>query len=153
MAHIANPRKVFNFSLQFAPDPIDPWLAQKVTLPDTDIDVVEHGDANHSIKTGGRINFGATTIEKLMTTDGADNWFWDWVASIQDAIIGGGLPPQMYKKILTVTELAEDGATPINTWVLTGVWPSKINGLPLDRLASDNTIETIELQADVVEKL
>lgn len=153
MAYIKNPRKVFNFSLQFAPTIFDPWLAQKVTLPDTDVDVVEHGDANYSIKTGGRVNYGTCTIEKLMTTTGADNWFWDWISSVQDSLIGGGLVPSLYKKILTITELAEDGSTPINTWVLEGVWPSKINGLPLDRLASDNTIETIELQCDRVSKI
>lgn len=153
MAHIKNPRKVFNFSLQFAPDIFDPWLAQKVTLPDVDIDVVEHGDANYSIKTGGRVNYGTCTIEKLMTTGGADNWFWDWINAVQDSVVGGGLTPSLYKKMLTVTELAEDGATPINSWVLEGVWPSKINGLPLDRLSSDNSIETIELQCDRMDKL
>lgn len=153
MAHIENPRKEFAFTIAVAPLPFNPWLAQEVDIPESSIDVTEHGDANHDIKTGGRRKFTTVNITKLLTTDGPDNYFWDWHSSVQDVLSGGGLPPQAYKRIVTVSELAEDGVTVINTWLLTGAWPNKINGQKLKRQGSDNSIETIELCVDNIEKV
>ena len=153
MAQIDNPRKNFQWSIAIAPFPMNPWLAQKVNIPDISIDIVEHGDTNHDIKTGGRVKFTPIQIDKIMTTDGSDNYFFDWAASVQDSLIGGGLPPQQYKRTVTITELAEDGQTIINTWIGTGCWPSKINGIDLDRQGSDNTIESVELCVDKLEKV
>lgn len=153
MAQIENPRKKYNFSVQIAPLPINPFLVQKVTIPEKNIEVVEHGDVNYSVKTGGRATYGNITLEKLMITDGADNYMWDWAASVSDSIIGGGLVPSQYKRVLVITELAEDGTSILNTWVCTGCWPSKINGQDLDRVSSENSMESIELCVDIVEKL
>ena len=58
MAQVSNPRKEFNFTIQIAPAPINPFLAQKVEIPEITIDQTEHGDTNHDIKTAGRIKFG-----------------------------------------------------------------------------------------------
>ena len=88
-----------------------------------------------------------------MTTSGADNYMFDWAYSCQDPIIGGGLVPDEYKRIVTISELAEDGTSVLNTWICTGCWPTKINGMKLDRQSSDNTMESIELSVDKVEKL
>lgn len=153
MAQISNPRKQFNFTIQVAPSPINPFLAQKVTIPEVTLDVTAHGDTNHDINTGGRVKYGKVTIEKIMTTSGADNYFFDWLYSVQDPIIGGGMNPVTYKRIVTITELAEDGTSVLNTWVLIGAFPNKINGMELNRLSSDNSIETIELTVDKIEKL
>jgi len=153
MAQIDNPRKNFQFSIIIAPLPMNPWLAQKVTIPDITIDVVEHGDAGHDIKTGARKKYSTINIDKIATTDGSDNYFFDWAASVRDVTIGGGLPPSAYKRIVTITELAEDGQTIINTWIGTGCWPSKVNGYELNRMGSENTIEGVELCVDVLEKI
>lgn len=153
MAQIENPRKKFNFSISIAPDPIDPFLVQKVQIPEREVEVVEHGDTNHDIKTGGRVKFGMLTLEKISTTSGADTYFEDWMASIADPLLGGGLVPDQYKRIMTITELAEDGVTPLNTWVCTGCWPSKRNSIDLSRTESDNTIESLEICVDTVEKV
>ena len=153
MAQISNPRKVFNFSVQIAPIPIDPFLAQKVTIPESSVDVVEHGDVNYDVKTGGRRKFGNIMMEKLQTTSGADNYMWDWMSSVQDAVIGGGLVPPFYKRIMTIFELAEDGSSILNTHICTGVWPNKINGIDLSRTESDNTIESIEFCVDIIDKI
>lgn len=153
MAQINNPRKKFNFSIQIAPAPINPFLAQKVTIPGITIEQTMHGDTNHDVKTAGRISFDNITIDKISTTSGSDNYMWDWAYSCQDPIIGGGLVPSDYKRIVTITELAEDGTSILNTYVGIGAWPTKINGKELDRQSSDNTIETIELSVDKVEKL
>ncbi len=152
--NVSNPRKGFNFSIEIvtAFGSLN-WLAQKVTPPDKDIDVVEHGDSNHSIKTGGRVNFNALTIEKLMTTSGPATYFWDWAKAVADSISGGGTIPSAYKAPILIKELAEDHASVLNTWTYVGCWPSKINGIPLDRLSSENSLEVIELQVDEVGKI
>lgn len=153
MANVKNPRKQFNFSIQIAPDPINPFLAQRVQIPEVALEMVAHGDTNHDIKTAGRVSYSQVNIEKISTTDGADNYFFDWLYSAQDAVIGGGLVPTEYKRVVTITELAEDGTSALNTWILIGCWPSKINGTQLDRTSSDNTVESIELCVDKIEKL
>jgi len=153
MAKIENPRKVNLFTIEIIPIPINPFLFQKVTIPERDIQVATHGDINHDIKTGGRANYGNIMLEKLMVTDGADNYFSDWAASVNDPDIGGGLTPFDYKRIVTITELAEDGTSILNTWVCTGCWPQKINGQELDRMSAENSIESIELCVDKIVKL
>lgn len=153
MAQISNPRKQFNFTIQIAPAPINPFLAQKVEIPEISLDATEHGDVNFDVKTAGRIKYGNIMIEKIMTTSGSDNYFFDWLQSCNDPLIGGGLVPREYKRIVTITELAEDGTSALNTWIASGVWPQKINGMSLDRLSSDNTVESIELCIDKLEKL
>lgn len=153
MANISNPRKQFNFTIQIAPSPINPFLAQKVTIPEISVDVASHGDTNHDINTGGRVKYGKVQIEKISTTSGADNYFFDWLYAVQDPIIGGGQVPDQYKRIVTISELAEDGTSVLNTWVCIGAFPNKINGTELNRLSSDNTIESVELTVDKIEKL
>lgn len=159
MAVIQNPRKNFNFSISFPEVPIQPFLFQKVDLPDSEVEVVEHGDTNFDVKTGGRVKLGAITLEKLLTTKrGAENnHFWDWHLSVSNPFLGGGLPPGPfptgYWRTMEVVEFAEDGVTVINRWICQNVWPSKINGQSHDRKSSDNTIETIELQVEKIDKL
>lgn len=155
MAKIANPRKAFNFSISFPQLPIEPFLFQKVDLPDSEIEVVEHGDTNYDVKTGGRRKIGNATLEKLLTTTkgSANNYFWDWHDSIANPHIGGGLPPSAYWRTMIVEEFGEDGLTVINRWVCTNTWPSKINGQSHERKSSDNTIESIEMVVEKVDKI
>jgi phage tail-like protein len=153
MANIPNPRKEFNFSIQVIGAPINPFLVQEVQLGDISITQAKHGDTNHDIKTAGRVEVGETEINKIMTTSGADNYFYDWAASCQDMIIGGGLIPDLYKRNLLVSELAEDGTSLLNTWVLIGAWPTKINGQKFTRTGSENSIEKLSMSVDKVEKL
>lgn len=154
MAEKVDPRKKFNYSISIAPDPINPMLAQKVTLPDMDIAVAEHGHTNHNIKTGGRVSFGNLMIEKLLSAKDSDSYMWNWAASVADPLIGGGTIPEIYKKVIIVTELSQDGKTPLNQWICEGCWPSKINGQELDRQSdSDNSIESVEICVDTCHKL
>jgi len=153
MAHVANPRKDFMFSITFPSFPLEPFLVQKVDLPETDTDQVNHGDTNHDIKTAGRVKYGNIELEKILTTSGSDTYFWDWQASCQDSLLGGGLTPKQYKRTCIINELAEDGTTIINTWVASGVWPCKIKGQKQDRKSSENTMEGVSLSVDTLEKI
>lgn len=170
MAKNHNPRKKFNFSVQVVGAPIDPFLVQNVEIPEREIEVVEHGETNHDIKTGGRVKFGMIILEKILTTDlnsGEHTYFEDWMASVQDPVTGGGLTPGTalgYKRNIIITEFPESGivvnpltGSPtgafLNQWICTGCWPSKRNAIDLNRTESDNTIEHIELCVDYLEKV
>ena len=78
---------------------------------------------------------------------------WDWLMSVQDMLLGGGLTPSQYKETVLINELAEDGVSILNSWTCTGVWPCKVNGQDLDRMSSDNTLEDLEFSVDTCEKL
>jgi phage tail-like protein len=153
MANITNPRKEFNFSIQVVGAPINPFLVQDVTLPEISISQAKHGDTNYDVKTAGRVEIGELEIEKIMSTSGADNYFFTWAYSCQDIIIGGGNVPNFYKRSILVQELAEDGTSVINTWVCTGCWPMKINGQKLSRKGTENSLEKLSISVDRVEKL
>lgn len=153
MANISNPRKEFNYSIQIVGAPINPFLVQDVTLGDVSINQAKHGDTNYDVKTAGRVEVGETELEKIMSTSGADNYFYNWAMSCQDPMIGGGLTPDAYKRSVLVQELAEDGTSVLNTWVLTGCWPTKINGQKFSRKGTDNSVEKISLSVDRMEKL
>lgn len=151
-AKVKNPRKKFNFRVTFVKHPMNAYLCQKVTLPDVEIEQVAHGDVNRDVKTAGRVSVGNMTFEKLMTTSGPDNWLHDWLYSCQDHINGGGLTPDQYWETVMVEEMAEDGLTVINTHLMTEVWPTKVNGIELDRMSSENTIESIEFSVGTIDK-
>lgn len=177
MAKNTNPRKKFNFSIQIVGAPIDPFLVQSVEIPEREIEVVEHGETNHSIKTGGRVSFGMIVLEKILTTDLsalAHTYFESWMASVQNPVVGGGLNPggpgasaagiaSGYKRSIIITEFPESGIAAsasgaptgafINQWTCFGCWPSKRDPIDLNRNESDNTIEKIELCTDYITKV
>lgn len=146
MPQVANPHKQFQFSIFVFG--MNPFLAQKVTLPDRDVDKVEHGEGNHLVKTGGMVKFTELVVEKLMTGSIPDSLMWGWINLVQNEFTGGGTVPAVYKKAIQVQLLANDGVTVVNTWNYTGAWPCKINGIELDRVSSDNTIESVEFCID-----
>ena len=153
MAKFANPRKKFTWSIAIIPEGINPFLFQKVSLPDADIEKDEHGDTNHSVKTAGRVSYSDMKAEKLMPSNQGDTYLWAWFDSCQSSTIGGGLTPDKYKKTVEVVELAEDGVTVLNRHIAIGVWPCKINGMEFDRNASGNSIESVEFSVDKLSKV
>lgn len=152
-AKIKNPRKTFLFQIIFTEHPINAYLFQKATIPEVSVEEVEHGDVNRSVKTAGRVSVGTLTVSKLETTSGSDTWLWDWLMSVQDMLLGGGLTPSQYWETVQINELAEDGVSILNSWICEEVWPTRLNGQDLDRMSSDNTIEEIEFSVGTVEKL
>lgn len=150
MANVANPRKQFSFTIT-APG-LNPFLAQKVTIPEVSFDITEHGDTNYDVKTAGRKKIGNLTIEKISTALGPDNWVDNWIGECGNELLGGGLLPSVYKKTITVDEYSTDGITIINSWTFYGCWPCKRNGIELDRKGSDNTLQSIEFCVDQIGK-
>lgn len=121
-------------------------------MPDIEIEQVAHGDINRDVKTAGRVTISNLIVEKLMTTSGSDTWLHDWLYSCQDHIVGGGLVPSQYWETVIVNELAEDGVSVLNTHLFEEVWPCKVNGQELDRMASENSIESIEFSVGTADK-
>ena len=152
-AKVKNPRKKFLWQITFVKHPLNPYLFQEVSLPELEIEQVSHGDINRDVKTGGRITVGNLVCHKLESTSGSDTWLWDWLMSVQDLILGGGLTPSEYWETVRVDELAEDGVSILNSWICEEVWPSKVNSQDLDRMSSDNTLEEIEFSVGTVNKL
>lgn len=146
MAEIANPHKKFQFSIFLFG--MNPFLAQKVTLADRELDQVEHGEGNHLIKTAGLVKIGNMTVDKIFNASLPEKIIWAWINSIQNEFTGGGLIPEAYKKAVQVQLLSTNMRTPVKTWNYIGAWPCKINGIELDRVSSDNTIESIEFSID-----
>lgn len=146
MAQIANPHKKFQFSVFIAG--MNPFLAQKVTTADREVDIVEHGEGNHLIKTAGMVKLGTVKIEKMLSGSFPDRLIWAWIAIVQNEVTGGGAIPEIYKKAIQIQRLATNGVDPIGIWNYVGAFPFKINGVELDRLSSDNTIESIEFSVD-----
>lgn len=146
MAKIANTRKVFNFVVEIGG--VNQFEIQKVTLPEVEIEKVEHGDTNHSIKTAGRITFGDMTFEKLRPLPTADSFAWQWLTSAQDALTGGGNLALGYKRIVVIKEMDTTGLVAVNRWICEGCWVTKISQSDMDRQASDNVMETIALSVD-----
>lgn len=146
MPHVSDPKKHFNFTVRIAG--LNEWLAQKVTTPDWEIDVVEHGDSNHIIKTGGLAKFGNLMIEKISPATISDRFIWDWINQVQNVLLGGGALPSIYKRTGEIIHFSTDNITPIDIWSYQGLWPCKINGIELARATSENTIESIEFCLD-----
>ena len=46
----------------------------------------------------------------------------------------------------------KEGVSVINTHLFEEVWPCKVNGVELDRMSSDNTIESIEFSVGTADK-
>ena len=146
MPQVSNPHKRFQFSIFIWG--MNPFLAQKVTMPDREIESVPHGEGNHKIKTGGLIELGNIIVEKLMTASLPDKLIMGWIQVVQNEFTGGGAPPDIYKKAIQIQHLANNGSSVLQTWNYLGVWPTKINGIELDRMSSENTIQSIEFAVD-----
>lgn len=151
MAQVANPRKQYQFSLSVAG--LNPFLAQKVILPEESFDVTEHGDTNFDVKTGGRKKIGKIMIEKIITALGPDNWLRDWMLEVNSTQLGGGLLPSIYKRTITIDQYSNDGVTIISSHICYGCWPSKRDAIELNRLGSENTMEKLELECDEITQL
>lgn len=151
MAQIANTRKVFNFIVEIAG--INQFEIQKVTLPEVEVEKVEHGDTNHSIKTAGRITFGDLVLEKIRPLPQADVWAWTWLTQSQNAITGGGLLPINFKRTIVVKEMDNTGNVAVNRWICEGCWVTKVAQSDFDRMSSDNIVETITLNVDKVQRV
>lgn len=146
MAVISNPRK--NFQFQVYINGINTFACQEVKLPEIEIEPVEHGETNYTIKTGGKVKYGTLNLKKIVEMSGLDQKIWTWVKLIQNTAVGGGLLPSLYKEVIRIDQLHANGITVVQTWVYEGCWPTKINGIDFSRTKSENTIEDIDFSVD-----
>jgi phage tail-like protein len=146
MAKVPNPRKVFNFIVEI--DGIDQFEIQEVKLPDQTIDAVQHGDTNYTVKTGGLAHSGNMTFKKLMPVTNSDTWAWTWLSLVQDQYLGGGVLPSAYKRDIVLKEMDTTGLATVNRWQIDGCFPVKVSYNDMNRMASENMMESVELSVD-----
>lgn len=150
MAQVTDPKKAFQFNI-FAAG-LNPYAAQDVNIPDFDIEVVEHGDTDHDVKTAGRIKYGNVTVTKLRPIGIGDSWVWAWIERIRNSTTGGGQLARQYKQNISIVQLSYDNITITDEWKCEGAWPTRVNGLALSRTKSENSMETVELAIDRARK-
>ena len=154
---IQNPVKKFNFSVEILPLSValPVFAVQNCNLPDVEIEPVEHGYGNTTVKTAGKVSITNFTLQRILDPNQAlGRAFMDWMYLAQNPVtLAGGDPLGIdgYKRMIIVTELQNDGVTPKNSYHLYGCWPTKINGKEFDRLSSDNIMEEIEFACDYME--
>ena len=151
--HLVSPRKGFNFQIEFPGWPFENFICQEVTLPNIEIEEVPHSEGNHDIKTGGRVKIDKLTLKNLAPSrndnPNHNSLFWiDWANVVQDIFINGGGEPSDYYRSIIIREVGNDGVSILNVHVYSEVWPSKINGLALNRMASENTVTTVEFSVN-----
>lgn len=151
---IKNPRKGFNFRVQFVDMPNLPIFAvQELTLPDGEIEQDEHGHGNTVIKTAGLSRITNATLTRIFPLNDTDQstyskFFYSWAEMAQNPVTGAGSDESMYKKTLLVHETGHEESNVVGTTVLYGCWPTKINGKEYKRAESGNLVETVELSVD-----
>lgn len=151
MAQINNPKKKFNFGIQIPG--MNEFLVQDVTLPDFELEEETHGDFNYDVKTAGRAKFSRLMTKKLSPADANDSLIWDYMRRIQDVYSTGGQLPSQYKTVIEVIHYSNDGVTILDRYRYEGAYPTKLNGIELSRVSSENTIEDIEWNVDRPDKV
>ncbi len=150
-AHVPNARKGFNFKIEI--NGLDAFECQKVTLPEVEIEGVEHGDTNYKVKTAGQVKVGDIKIEKLKRLPGSDTWAWNWLKQAQNMTTGAGGLASDYKRTVIIKEMTPSGLGTLNKWVCDGCFVKKVSQSDFSRMDSENIIQTVELSVDTIENL
>ena len=148
---VADARKVFRFKIEI--DGIDEFLIQEVKRPDVEVEAVEHGATNYNIKTAGGVKVADAELKKIKPVNAGDNFSWDWLNKAQDMNTGSGGLAVDYKKDVVFRELDPQGRV-TDSWLWIGCWVKKSSNSDNKRgVQNENTIETVTLSVDRVEKL
>lgn len=150
MTKIRNVRKVFNFVIQI--NGIDQFRCQKFKIPDIETEVTKHGDTNKDVKTPGRVVIGEWTAETITPIESTTDEVWNWLLRAQNPTTGTGGLANDYMEVVTVREVAPNGRTILNTYILDEAWISKISKVTYDRMSSDNIIDTITGQCNDLQR-
>jgi len=158
---VKNPRKSFNFLIEVVNMAFMPVFgAQEVTLPDMEVEPVEHGFGNTVLKTAGLVKPGTLKINRIISLDpgGAaaneSEGFHIWQQMAQNAYSQSGSDPDDYKFVVIVKEISNQGFGPVkepvvvSTFTMLGCWPRRINGREYKRADSANLVESVELEVD-----
>jgi hypothetical protein len=146
MAQVANVRKVFQFILEI--QGVDQYEVQEVDLPELEVEAVEHGDANFSVKTPGRLKVGDIVLKKLSALMGSDTWAFDELMLAQNPYSGGGILPSQLKTQMRLKEVDTTQQVVVNVWIFDEAWVHKIKPTSKNRMSSDNLLEEITIKVD-----
>lgn len=152
---ILNPRKQFKFEIIIPSGfEIETFGCQEVTLPDQEVDQVEHGVGVGVVKTGGLAKKGNLTLNRIMSAGSGTvtgRQFIEWQKQVQNMNTQVGGDPSEYGKVIIIRELSPDNVI-LDTHTYTGCWPTRINGREFNRVQSENTVESVEFSVDYVDE-
>lgn len=146
---VANPRKGFNFKVEIGG--IDQFEIQNVKLPEPEIEVVEHGDTNRKVGTGGLVKYSDLVLTRIVPVTNSDVWAWVWLGAVQNPATGGGALPSVYTQDLVLKEMDTTGLVTVNRWIIE-CWPKKIKQSDFSRVKSENVMEEVTLHVNLAQK-
>lgn len=146
-AATGTPIKKFNFGIEIAG--IDQLEFQDITVPDVDLDVVEHGAGNYTVKTAGLKKVGTGTLKRLKFAESANTDFvWNWLNAAQNSQTGGGGLAIDYKLNIVFKQYAPNNVTVLAREIWVGAWVSSYKRGDFSRTSSDNVVEELTIQVD-----
>lgn len=80
------------------------------------------------------LRYGLTDVPNL----------WNWIKRTGEGAVE--------RRNVTVTQLANDGATPRMSWNLYGAWPCQWSGVPWDAMGREAAIEELRLAFDSMDR-
>lgn len=147
---VVNTRHQFQFVIEV--DGLEAFEAQKVTLPEIEVETATHGGANHDIPTPGRIKYGDLVIEKIRPLV-PDSFAMNWINSTANPMTGTGGLASNISRTVVIRELSPDGTVAINSWVCYGCFPKRLAQDDFDRMSSDNIKQRLTLAVTKMEHL
>jgi phage tail-like protein len=142
---IANPAKSFNYSLEIGGQLIA--TCQNISIGDSDITAIDHGQGNNNISTPGKRANVDVTIQQLVSQVTPDFYAWNWFKQAQDNVTGTGQLPEAVKQTIFV-KLLNGNEFPIKRWIFEGAWVKTISRGELGDNNDENYIETLTLRVD-----
>ena len=89
----------------------------------------------------GPVSYGDVTLRYGLTSSGE---LWQWLLSA----VGG----KVERRNVSILMLDSEGSQEVVRWNLTGAWPSRWRGAPLDALNREVAIESLSLVFETLER-
>jgi len=147
MPTTSTPNPALGFRFRLLVNGLDTALCEKVTIADVNLEEVKHASGGEGFdhKTAGGYTCGDLKLEKIVMSDAADQWAWEWFRQAYDPQTNIGGVPSDYFRTLTLERL--DGANePQATYVAEDAFVKQIPGLAFDATnKADKLIENLTI--------
>ena len=153
---ISNPQRAYEYEVEVigaSSSGSFPLLTQKVrtvTIPQKSVETFEINWKGRKVQHSGRdASAKQVTVEFWSTEDrGAYSFFNDWINSINNDEIGGGVTKDVYKGEVVIRTYATDSSSVTGTNRLVNAWPSELSDVSLDYTNSDAMVFSVTFTFD-----
>ena len=124
--------------------------AMNVTVPETSVETIEIPYKSRSSYYAGRDAAGHTIDITFWESEDHESYrfFKNWIESISNSEVGGGVTRDLYGAELKIKQMAHDSSTVTITHRLTKVFPTSVGEISLDYSASEHTQFTVTFSYD-----